>query len=327
MEKISVIIPVHNPPLARFRLCLKSIASQIYENYEVILVDDGSTNNYENVLNDYRGKIPGLQVIKQECGGVSKARNNGIAHATGEYIAFCDSDDYVEDNYLYSMAKAMDSVDLVICGVTEQSFPTIDSKVNGSIFSAFPSKYIWLQYVNFSVNKLYRADFFRDYGLQFDESVFLGEDALFLNSYLKHCSRICTISSNLYHYLPNPDSAIHNYKPDYWQWEKRVIEAQLDFFTRIPLNDNEIQFMQRWLYIKFKGAINYYIDNENNPIALHRYLKEIEKNSYFEKLYSIWDYKLNPCLNAKDRVFLKFWKNLGVKGMLLGRGVTKRLKR
>lgn len=325
MITISLIVPVYNPPLDRFRLCLKSLADQIYKDFEVILVDDGGWEDYEYVVNEYASLLPHLKILHQDHKGVSAARNNGIRSAQGEYIAFCDSDDFVEDNYLYSMAKAIPGFDLVICGIAEQFFPVNESKVNKSIFASLPSRYNWLQYTNFCWNKLFKKEIIINNNIFFDENIKLGEDALFLNQYFSCCNRIRLLSANLYHYMPNLNSATHSYKYEFWDWEQLVIDAQYKFFTQYGLNEFEVKFMQRWLYIKLKVAINYYLDNEIDKRKLHNRLSQIVSNLYFPKLYAMTDYNHNELFNRKDRVFLWLWSKLGIKGIKIGR-FLKRLK-
>ena len=89
---ISVIVPVYN--VAPFlRRCLDSIINQIYKNIEIVLVNDGSTDNSAEILNEYKLKDPRIKIIQQRNGGLSNARNTGISNSKGTYITFIDSDD------------------------------------------------------------------------------------------------------------------------------------------------------------------------------------------------------------------------------------------
>ena len=114
--KVSVIVPAYNVQ-KYIRKCLDSLVNQTLKNYEVIIVNDGSTDTTQAIINEYVSKYPCLKTYEKENGGMSSARNYALKYATGEYIAFVDSDDYVELNFLeemYNKAKKDDS-DVVIC--------------------------------------------------------------------------------------------------------------------------------------------------------------------------------------------------------------------
>ncbi len=114
--KVSVIVPVYNVE-KYLRKCLDSLVNQTFKDYEVILVNDGSTDSSQSIIDEYQSKYSCIKAYQKENGGMSSARNLGLSYATGEYIAFVDSDDYVELFFLeemYSRAKEANS-DVVIC--------------------------------------------------------------------------------------------------------------------------------------------------------------------------------------------------------------------
>lgn len=107
MEKISIIIPVYNVE-EYLRQCIESVIGQTYNNIEIILVDDGSTDNSGSICDEYREKDSRIIVLHKENGGLSDARNTGINIATGKYITFIDSDDYISADmcqFLYDILK------------------------------------------------------------------------------------------------------------------------------------------------------------------------------------------------------------------------------
>lgn len=122
--KISVIVPVYNVE-KYLRRCLDSLVNQTLSDYEVILVNDGSTDSSQEIIDEYVSKYPIIKAYKKENGGMSSARNMALDYASGEYIAFVDSDDYVEVFFLeklYEKAKNTES-DVVICdyyGINEK---------------------------------------------------------------------------------------------------------------------------------------------------------------------------------------------------------------
>ena len=114
--KVSVIVPAYNAE-KYLRKCLDSLVNQTFKDYEVIIVNDGSTDSSQIIIDEYVTKYPFIKAIKKENGGMSSARNMALSYAIGEYIAFVDSDDYVEITFLekmYERAINMES-DVVIC--------------------------------------------------------------------------------------------------------------------------------------------------------------------------------------------------------------------
>lgn len=312
-DLISVIVPFYETPIVRLRYCIESLLGQTYKNFELLLIDDGNSCKYEYIKAEYEKLDLRIHFIRQENAGVSVARNTGIKNARGKYIVFCDSDDYVESNYLLELYKAVQGYELAICGVEDQVFPVIDSIIDMRIFCSMPSVYNHIQYVNFSVNKIFKADIIRQYDIMFDVAVKLGEDALFLNKYFQHCKYIHTISAKLYHYLPNSFSAIHRYDPNYWSWEKLVIQKQLNMFTQYPLSQYEMASMKLWMYEKLKTAFQYYcLSKGKNSTA---YIKEIMDSSYYKFLFINNTFAKKYIFGKKKNFNLFLWKYMGVSGI------------
>ena len=117
MCKVSVVVPVYNSEKF-LEYCIQSILNQTYTNIELILVNDGSTDNSLNICAKYKLEDDRVVVINQKNMGVSVARNNGIIHATGEYLQFVDSDDFVDINMTEKLIYAAkeNKASMVICG-------------------------------------------------------------------------------------------------------------------------------------------------------------------------------------------------------------------
>ena len=117
-ELISVIVPIYNVE-KYLEKCVKSIQEQTYKNIEIILVDDGSLDNCGELCEKYALKDPRIKVVHKENGGLSDARNKGIDNATGKYIVFVDSDDYIEINYIELLYKAIreNKAEISQCGI------------------------------------------------------------------------------------------------------------------------------------------------------------------------------------------------------------------
>ncbi|MBZ2404815.1 glycosyltransferase family 2 protein [Liquorilactobacillus hordei] len=132
---ISVIVPVYN--VAPFlRRCLDSIINQIYKNIEIVLVNDGSTDNSGEILNEYKLKDPRIKIIQQRNGGLSNARNTGISNSKGTYITFIDSDDYVSKDYVSYLLSLLQKNNfqskLAICSLMNIFTKTKTQKDNGN---------------------------------------------------------------------------------------------------------------------------------------------------------------------------------------------------
>ena len=137
------------------RKCIESIIGQSFQNWELLLVDDGNDADYIAFAAEYTQKDGRIQVLHQEHSGVSFARNNGLKAAKGNYICFIDSDDFVDGTYLQRLYEAIQGCDLAICAVAEQFYPTFEGWVDKHIFWSRPTHYNGLQYINFCHNKLW----------------------------------------------------------------------------------------------------------------------------------------------------------------------------
>lgn len=107
--KISVIVPVYNSE-KYVRRCIESVIMQTYQNWELIMVDDGSEDNSLTILYEYEKQDSRIKVIHQDNKGPGNARNKGINHATGDYIVFVDSDDRIDENYFSLLSKKTEDV-------------------------------------------------------------------------------------------------------------------------------------------------------------------------------------------------------------------------
>lgn len=131
-QLVSIIIPVYNVALYLER-CLNSVLSQTYENYEVIIVNDGSTDNSLEICKRYSKQYKRIKTYDQVNQGVSAARNFGLSRANGEYICFIDADDFVSDIYIDTLYTnmIMTNADISICNSTRDGI--FDKRVDGKI--------------------------------------------------------------------------------------------------------------------------------------------------------------------------------------------------
>lgn len=180
MKRITVIIPVYNAE-NNISKCLDSIVIQLSEEDELLLIDDGSTDNSYNILCGYEKNYPFIRVIKQENIGVANTRNRGIYEAKGKYICFIDNDDYVDGDYFEKFYEAIEKnkSDIVIGG-----YRRVSDK--GVKFSIKPVKGEWYKLMVVAPwSKLYRRKFLTDNDIKF-LNYGIGEDIYFnFNAYTK----------------------------------------------------------------------------------------------------------------------------------------------
>ena len=177
-KKLSVIIPIYNTS-KYIEKCLNSVVNQTMNNIEIIIVNDGSTDNSEEVIqkwiNENQAKIE-IKYFKKENGGLSSARNFGVKQATGKYITFVDSDDYLDKNIYKNLERYIDEeIELIkfkMCTVNENG--TITEKLDGPIFKkctgikAFEKLYTTDTFLEVSCIYLYRRDFYINKNFEFE---------------------------------------------------------------------------------------------------------------------------------------------------------------
>ena len=323
MCEVSVIVPFYNPPKLRFRKCIESLLDQCFQDYEIILVDDGNSQEVLSIAQEYAKNSGRIRLIQQENSGVSAGRNVGIENANGKYISFVDADDFVEYDYLHKLYKAIQDSDISICGLCEQFYPMDDGWEDSHVFFSMPNEHSGLQYINFSVNKMYKTDILKKYAVHFPVDVKLGEDALFLAKYFEHCFSIRCIPDLLYHYVPNEKSAVHKYCPEYWSYEADVIEKQWDLFNQYALTKNQRQGFLCWLFRKYRGVVCYYLDNENNKQHTRDILKSVFSHQLFLLLNDCDLSKKNLHLSSKEKLTIRIWRRFGVEGAIWIHTVSK----
>ena len=212
---ISVIIPVYNPGKYLYK-CLDSIVGQSYSNLEIILIDDGSTDGSGAVCDEYAQKDKRIICIHQLNGGVSKARNQGIKIAKGDYFHFPDSDDYLDlDTYEYLMGLMQQHK----CDVVNfehyvtYSDKEIAHKFSEDRYGLFDVEGTYRQFVNgvqFCCNKLFHKNLIVNSDcsrLLFREDIFRGEDTLFAAFAIEKAQKVWFDSRPLYHYVQSEESA------------------------------------------------------------------------------------------------------------------------
>lgn len=212
--KVSFIVPVYNKEKC-LETCVDSLLNQTYPHCEIILVNDGSTDRSKEICNRYASD--NVKVINQANAGVSCARNAGIEIATGEYIIFVDSDDWMEPNAVSTLMEQPQIADLTFFGSVFHypdriALSYIPEKTFYKSFSELQKGLIDLlknpkhpDYVGFTWNKMFRHDIIQQYHLRFIEKLSIREDEAFTFAYATHCNTLATLPNLLYHYQYSPN--------------------------------------------------------------------------------------------------------------------------
>lgn len=218
MELVSVIIPVYN--IAEFiEKCLISVCGQTYHNLEIIVVDDGSSDDSGTICDKYSKKDSRIRVIHKENGGLSSARNAGLDIASGEYIYFLDGDDFIDPDLIEQGIKFFkDGIDLVVFnyrGQTEGKFITQSQFMPDRYDFDDPekkSRFICNFLLRYKIgweawNRIYRNEIIERYELRFENNKeIFAEDLYFCLCYCSHITSVQCIDSVLYNYVQRQGS-------------------------------------------------------------------------------------------------------------------------
>ena len=190
-EKISIIVPIYNSEKT-IESCVSSLVQQSYNNIEIILVNDGSQDQSLQICKEFARKDSRIVVIDKKNGGVSSARNIGIIKASGDFLMFCDSDDWVKEDYCKDMIQYHSDNHLLMCEIETKVINTkkiINQDVNQKINIEEISKSKFLEFkdrgLGSPTNKIFKKRIVTDNKIFFPETLFLGEDFAFVISYLK----------------------------------------------------------------------------------------------------------------------------------------------
>ncbi len=254
----SIIIPVYN--VERYlSQCLDSIVKQNFNDYELILVNDGSKDNSLQICLDYQKKNTRIQVLDQLNGGPSSARNNGLNHAKGKYIMFVDSDDWIAPDTLQILYQhSQDGCPLVYYGFCIQ-FGDDDSisTVHGYRHSHNQQQYYDILYhtmenrmhsfiYGFTCNKIFRRDVIEQNSIRFDLQLCVKEDEVFTNQFCISVKEAKIVPYALYNYRMSFGNSISFTKRTPSEYEYMADRLRE---TNLTLDDEKIQKYQRQEYI------------------------------------------------------------------------------
>lgn len=212
---VSIIVPVYNVERYLNR-CLTSLVHQTYKNIEIILINDGATDNSGKICEAWAKKDQRIQLVCQENRGVSEARNSAMKIMQGEFLTFVDSDDWVESTMVETFVKNMEmypEVDAVFCGYTEvkdytdEIIQVIEPLKTGIVSRNEGVAEIFGEYSTMLWNKCFRMNILEQANDKFDPKLKIGEDELWMVKALFNANRISLISTPLYFYRNRTEGA------------------------------------------------------------------------------------------------------------------------
>ena len=287
-DLISIVVPIYNVE-QYLKRCVDTIINQTYKNIEIILVDDGATDNSGKICDEYIQKDNRIKVIHKENGGLSDARNVGLENANGKYIAFIDSDDYISKDFIQKLYKFCieNGCEIAQCSyqrvydnssISENTNAEIVTTImnrNEAILKMFASKN---SEYTVAWNKLYKTSLFNS-GIRYPKGM-LHEDEATTYKLFYEAKKIVVTNEELYYYLIRENS-ITNKKYTLKRLDFiQELEEQLEFFK--SRNENELYIETYYRYAR--GLIQAYFrckrnieDSENVQVELMQKYKNASK--------------------------------------------------
>jgi glycosyltransferase involved in cell wall biosynthesis len=278
-DLVSIIMPVYNSEAYLLR-SINSVLNQTYSKFELIIVNDGSTDNTEKIIRSISDSRVKAYTIKN--GGPSKARNYGLQKASGEFVQFIDSDDYLENDAVEYLVERINKCDIVIT-----SYKTVSkSEVNVVMIENegyYSSEYIARNYLDLFKtqvirhlwNKLYLKRIIDKNNLTFNEELRRGEGIVFNINYLKYVNNVYLSTKSIYnYYIDNQDSITSNYLPSFIK-DTEIVFTNIKNFLKCYLTTDTYSNEMNHLYID--RMINYIglLFKSQNKISHKIIIKEI----------------------------------------------------
>ena len=246
---ISVVIPIFNAE-KYLRECLDGLLAQTYTDFELVLVDDGSSDESLKICKSYKQKDKRIKIFHKNNGGASDSRNYGIDKVSGDYLCFVDSDDIVSKDYLIDLYNSIDHhTDFVmsnfyyIDGTYKYSPPK--AKDNKGGIEILLTDYRRLKTCYAPYGKLFRTSIIRQNNIRFDKNVHVGEDRLFVFTYLLEANLVAFSSKVNYYYCRRPGSLslkIYSFEEEYYAYTQAYNLVKL-FLSKKNITDHRQKSM------------------------------------------------------------------------------------
>lgn len=271
-NKVSIIIPAYNCEKYIFE-CLESVINQTYSNLEIIIIDDGSTDNTSEICQRFEKIDNRIIYTWQENNGVSKARNKGIDLAKGKYIVFIDADDKVGKCYIEQFIYIFEHYDVQMASLGHSnSFEQIKDKISNEI-NIVDAKNARNKSMTFTQNiyngylweKMFLADVIKN-KVRFNEEILVREDLLFIIDYLFFIDKCGYTDNKLYYYRENADSVIHNMNSKRYYTQIKMAEKVMKLETK----DSELYSAAEEAYYESARRYIEHLAQENSLMKMEK---------------------------------------------------------
>lgn len=302
-EKISIIVPVYNAEKT-LKECVNSLIKQTYSNIEIILVNDGSKDDSLRICKEFAEKDSRIIVIDKPNGGVSSARNAGLDIASGEYVMFCDSDDWAEIEWCRVLKENYVDNCLIMSGYFCY-FNNDVQQISSNSQYILKNDYLSTKLIGGFVpwNKIFKASIIKNNHIRFSDTLTVGEDKIFVWDYLKYTNnKIYIVQQCLYNYIfPTGASLSLNFPLKYEKQCFKIFQmVREDIETGVKCSSSAWRDFCNDCYLQFENAIRSILKNNDIPL-FEKYLKinnickskeyqesshqaEISNNKYVKKI-------------------------------------------
>lgn len=285
---VSIIVPVYNAS-ATLQKCVDSILQQSFKDFEVLLIDDGSSDNSDKICNEYIQKDKRVRVFHKINDGVSSARNCGLQHVCGKWIVFVDSDDWLEKDFLLNLMKYAD-YQFIVGGFkrfgekSDEAKPKVSQRINvkkdltllfESTLDKFIFWYVW--------GKLFRKDIIEEYHIKFYENMKYNEDNCFVLEYMSHIDNFMYVSTSEYIHLFENKRA-KKYKMNFVQFKEHISQQEKSFLQLEKKTQTRFVLVRQNVHRRFFDSLVYYLLSDTNNISYQSELKqfkEFDTNHFF----------------------------------------------
>ena len=327
MEKVSIIVPVYNVE-KYLKSCLRSILRQSYPAIEVILVNDGSNDNSLAICKEFAAKDDRIRVIDIPNGGVSNARNIGIAAATGKYVQFVDSDDKIRCDMVQTLVDELENADadMAFCALEivfvkrgrvvrrrnciRKTLPHHYTLEREEFLNRLPELFRYVGGMEGPCNKMYRRSMIVENGLSFPLDTSFGEDHLFNVQCYAHCRRVVFTPEILYYYMQyGQPSLSRRCPPNLCENQLRLVNALRDMLAeQVGIGEHMLEDLKWYHSVSLCGVLSQ-ICAEENGLTREQQVRQLQAllddEEYMQAYYAKtpeyeFPEEVEPYIRARD---------------------------
>lgn len=327
---LSVIIPVYNGEKYLERL-IKVLKEQTFQKFEVLFIDDGSTDDTYRLCRNYAVQYSHVRLIHTENNGVSHARNIGIKEAKGKWIQFMDVDDIIHNNMFSTFYKALEDSgsDMAVCGCIRRDAetkaevlcgPEENRPVNGKeLIQLFAQMKMEQRYwlLDYIWNKWYKRELIESCHIRFPENLSLGEDFVFNAQYFQHISSLEILSDCCYEYEVHESGLVSRFQETPWDDRKILYDKQRELYRSMGIWDSSRREIRRQYGQIFWGDIRR-INSRNchyNGKEKQQYIKKMISSDLYDMMLEYLQSRQGKAYRIYE-VFLRSRRTLLIYGLI-----------